>query len=86
MKSMKKLNFVRNQNDKILVIFLCLQAKLQPFKITQRCCSAQAIENFFGSCLLFNSKKACFFSFALLRWCKSRKKAFTMSTCLHTEQ
>ena len=63
------------QNDKISVIFLCLQAKLQPFKIIKLCCSAQAIENFFWR--LFNLKKASFFAFAILCGCKTKKKAFT---------
>ena len=31
------------------MIFLYLQAKLQLLKIVKLCCSAQAIENFFGS-------------------------------------
>ena len=53
--SIKELNFVVIQNDKILVIFLCLQAfqaKLQLFKIIECCYSAQAVENFFWQ--LFN--------------------------------
>ena len=40
----KKLNFVLIKNDKIVVIFCCLQAKLQLFRD-----SAQASEKFFGS-------------------------------------
>ena len=64
------------QNDKILVIFLCLQAKLQLFEIMKLCCSAQAIEKFLWQ--LFNLKKACFFAFAILRCCKSKKKAFAL--------
>ena len=61
------------QNDKISVIFLCLQAKLQLFKITKlSCCSAQAIEKFFWQML--NLKK---FAFSLLQFydaAKARKK------------
>ena len=49
-KLIKETNFVLIQNDKISVIFLCLQAKLQLFKLTKLCRSALAIENFFGSC------------------------------------
>ena len=69
------MKFVLIQNDEISVIFLCLQAKLQQFKIIKLCCSAQAIEKIFWQ--LFNLKKACFFAYAILRCCKSKKKAFT---------
>ena len=31
------------QNDKISVIFLCLQAKLQLFKVIKLCCSARIL-------------------------------------------
>ena len=64
------------QTVKISVIFLCLQAKLQLFKIIKLCCSAQAIEKFFRQ--LFNLKKACFFAFAILRCCKSKKKHLSL--------
>ena len=60
------------QTNKILVIFLCLQAKLHLLKILERFCPAHAIENFFWQ--FFILKKACFFSLAILRCCKSRKK------------
>ena len=53
------------QNDKISVIFLCLQAKLQLSKVIKFCCSAQAIEKFFRQ--LFNLKKACFCNFTMLQ-------------------
>ena len=62
-KQIKETKFVLIQNDKISVIFLCLQAKLQLFKVIKLCCSAQAIEKFFRQ--LFNLKKACFFAFAI---------------------
>ena len=69
------------QSDKISVIFLYLQAKLQlyeiatlqDYKATLLCAS----ENFFWQ--LFNLKKACFFAFAILRCCKNKKKAFTQA-------
>ena len=60
------------QSDKSLLVFLCLQAKLQLFKIIKLCCSAQAIEKFFWQ--LFNLKKL---AFSLLQFCdvaKARKK------------
>ena len=44
-------------------------------KVIERCCSVQAIKNFFFQ--LFNLKKACYFSFAILQCCKGKKKAFT---------
>ena len=59
------------QNDKISVIFVCLQAKLQLFKIIKLCCSAQAIEKFFWQ--LFNLKKACFFLLQFYDAAKIRK-------------
>ena len=65
------------QSDKSLVIFLCWQVKLQLLNIIKLCCFAQAIEKFFWR--LFNLKKACFFSFAILRSCKSREKAFAQA-------
>ena len=68
------------QNDKILVIFLRLQAKLFLFKIIERCCSAQANKKFFWQ--LFNLKNACFYAVAILRCCKARKKPLLK----HTEQ
>ena len=65
------------QNDKVLVIFLCLQAELQLFKIIERCCFVQAIEKFFWQ--LSYLKKSCFSFVAIFPFCKSRKKAFTLS-------
>ena len=58
-----KLNFVLIQNDKILVIFVCLQAKLQLFQEYRA-----LFENFFGSCSI--TKK----NFTMLQ---NRKKAST---------
>ena len=60
------------QNDKISVIFLCLQAKLQLFKVIKLCCSAQAIEKIFRQ--LFNLKKACFLPLQFYDAAKARKK------------
>ena len=58
-----KLNFVLIQNDKILVIFVCLQAKLQLFQEYRA-----LFENFFGS---FSITKK---NFTMLQ---NRKKAST---------
>ena len=60
------------QNEKILVIFLCVQAKLQLFKIIKLCCSAQAIEKFFWQ--LFNLKKLAFSLLQFYNAAKARKK------------
>ena len=65
------------QNDKISVIFLCLLAKLQLFKVIKLCCSAQAIEKFFRQ--LFNLKKACFFVLQFYDAAKARKKPLRKS-------
>ena len=68
------------QNDKISVIFLCLQAKLQLLKIIKLCSSAQAIEKIFWQ--LFNLKKACF----LLLQFYDAAKARTKPSLKQTEQ
>ena len=63
----KKLNLVLIQNNKILVFFLCLQAKLQ---LLQKYRALFA--NFFGS----RSRKAGIFEVERLpkKFCKSRQK------------
>ena len=60
------------QNDKISVIFLCLQVKLQLFKIIKLCCSVQAIEKFLGSCSTW--KKHAFLLLQFYDAAKARKK------------
>ena len=73
----KKLNFVLIQRDKILEIFLSLQTKLllfQDYGVFLRCAK---IEKYFWQSL--NLKTANFFSSAILRCCKIRKKAFTQA-------
>ena len=68
------------QNDKILVIFLCLQAKLQLFKIIKLCCSVQAIEKKF--CSSSTWKKLAFSLLQFYDAAKARKKP----SLKHTEQ
>ena len=60
------------------MIFLWFQAKLQLFQDYRALFAlliAQAIETFFWQ--LFNLKKACSISFAILRYFENRKKACT---------
>ena len=68
-----------NLNDKILVVFFCVcKQNCNYSKIIERCCSVQATEKIVWQ--LFNLKKAYFFFFTILRYCKSRKKPLLKQT------